>query len=570
MTPRGRQLRRGLILPITLLMLLMLGLLAGSFAFRVHADRSSFNAVTYRQQTRLAAESGIQKVLLLLRNQRETPIDWYNNPDEFNRIIVWTPEDDTLWGTNEELDEGVPAFRFSIVADDPFDDEQRCRYGLTDESGKLNLNTATPEQLARLLGQVATEEDMIVGELVDALIDWRDEDDVPREFGAEADYYGSLDTPYRPKNGNFDTVEELLLVKGFDGRVLYGEDYDRNGIMTVNEDDTDESFPEDNGDGQLNRGLFPYVTVYSRDLNTDPENRARIYLYADAEVVRGQLGEFFESQDRVDFIVAATHGGQPQEEGEGPDESDGEEKKSKDGADGAGDAGDEAGTNGQGDGGGDDRKGRGRRQEIQPGDEDEGGTPDANTNGEGKQPGGEQPSGGADQPAQLASPAELLSAEVEGMTNPLTAADLPILMERTTTVDPALPQPGLVNVLTAPPQVLRCLGELTGEQIAAILQTRLELTDEDRLSTAWLAGEDVLGPEGYARIAPYITARSLQFTVESLGYADHVGGISRLQVVIEMRGPVPQVLYYRDLTKLGAVFPIREDEQEYGFGGQRG
>ncbi|NIQ98758.1 MAG: hypothetical protein GTN78_00935, partial [Gemmatimonadales bacterium] len=86
----------------------------------------------------------------------------------------------------------------------------------------------------------------------------------------------------------------------------------------------------------------------------------------------------------------------------------------------------------------------------------------------------------------------------------------------------------------------------------------------------WLLAEGVLSPETYAEIAPYITVRSLQFTIESLGYADHVGAISRLQVVVEMRGPVPQVLYYRDLTRLGAVFPIREDEQEYGFGGQRG
>ena len=41
----------------------------------------------------------------------------------------------------------------------------------------------------------------------------------------------TLDPPYRAKNKPLDTVEELLMVKGFDGRILYGEDYNRNGYL---------------------------------------------------------------------------------------------------------------------------------------------------------------------------------------------------------------------------------------------------------------------------------------------------------------------------------------------------
>ena len=49
-------------------------------------------------------------------------------------------------------------------------------------------------------------------DVADAILDWIDEDDEPREYGAEWDYYAQLQPPYKPKNGPLDTVEELLLV----------------------------------------------------------------------------------------------------------------------------------------------------------------------------------------------------------------------------------------------------------------------------------------------------------------------------------------------------------------------
>ena len=167
------------------------------------------------------------------------------------------------------------------------------------------------------------------------------------------------------------------------------------------------------------------------------------------------------------------------------------------------------------------------------------------------------------------SPADLLTADAGG-TNPLTIDDLAVLMERTTTQDPLTVQEGLINVLTAPPEVLRCVEELPGEAIGAIMAARGELSEDERFSTAWLVTHEILTLEEYQRVAPQITAGGVQFTIESLGYADHIGTITRLQVIVEMRGPMAQVLYYRDLTSLGAVYPIREGEAEYGFGGQRG
>ena len=54
-----------------------------------------------------------------------------------------------------------------------------------------------------------------------------DEDDVSNPKGAETeDYYSLLDPPYEAKNGPFDTVRELLLVKGFSETLLTGGVFD--------------------------------------------------------------------------------------------------------------------------------------------------------------------------------------------------------------------------------------------------------------------------------------------------------------------------------------------------------
>lgn len=54
-------------------------------------------------------------------------------------------------------------------------------------------------------------------QLTDAVIDWIDGDNNTQGVGgAETDYYLSNETPYRSANQPFVSVEELLLVKGFD------------------------------------------------------------------------------------------------------------------------------------------------------------------------------------------------------------------------------------------------------------------------------------------------------------------------------------------------------------------
>ncbi len=94
-------------------------------------------------------------------------------------------------------------------------------YRITDENARINLNRATPALLDRLLAELDVEKP-IRDTIVDSIQDWRDPNDEHRLNGAESDYYLALPTPYRAKNGDFDSVEELLQVRGVTPEILHG------------------------------------------------------------------------------------------------------------------------------------------------------------------------------------------------------------------------------------------------------------------------------------------------------------------------------------------------------------
>ena len=90
-----------------------------------------------------------------------------------------------------------------------------------DEGGKININRADEETLRRVFTNLGVEEPN-KAILVDSIMDWRDPDDLHRASGAENEYYRSLTPPYTAKNGPFDTVEDLLWVRGMTAELFYG------------------------------------------------------------------------------------------------------------------------------------------------------------------------------------------------------------------------------------------------------------------------------------------------------------------------------------------------------------
>lgn len=282
--------RSGLVLPIVLVVIGLLSLTMAGFVFFVRAETAGTFAFSEAQQARLAAESGFEEFVSIARVDKHNAAAWFDNPARFRHALVWSP---AFNRENDPVRKGTPrrelsadgktpseAWRYSIVAANLEDNAKSIRYGVTPEAGKLNLNTATDEQLQQLLLPLLTGLEIENGqELINALLDWRDEDTDAREGGAESEYYNTLKPPYNAKNGPLDTIDELLLVKGFNAIVLYGEDVNGNGLLDPNEDDGDASEPTyDNADGLLNFGVAPFLTVSGREPDTALDNKQRINL----------------------------------------------------------------------------------------------------------------------------------------------------------------------------------------------------------------------------------------------------------------------------------------------------
>ena len=119
------------------------------------------------------------------------------------------------------------------------------RVDIEDESGKVNVNMASEEQI-RALVEAAGIEKNEADIITDSILDWRDSDREHRLNGAEDDYYQTLNPPYKAKNRRLETVEELLLVRGIRTEYFYG-------------------YPQRDPNGSViyKYGLSRYFTVYS-------------------------------------------------------------------------------------------------------------------------------------------------------------------------------------------------------------------------------------------------------------------------------------------------------------------
>ena len=84
---------------------------------------------------------------------------------------------------------------------------------MIDESGKIDINMGSDALLRGLL--LSTGADAAkAAQLLDAILDWRDVDVLPRPNGAEADAYGAAGLKYDPANAPFEAVEQLQQVLG--------------------------------------------------------------------------------------------------------------------------------------------------------------------------------------------------------------------------------------------------------------------------------------------------------------------------------------------------------------------
>lgn len=189
----------------------------------------------------------------------------------------------------------------------------RAHFGLIPEAGKISLNSLVDHDTLRAALSSAHG---MTPEITAAICDWEDSNDtVDSDGGAERTdtHYQGATIPYAPRNGKFETIDELRLVRGVTDDLFFGEDTNNNGRLDPGEDA--------NGNGKLDLGLRDLVTLetlepgtLSTDILTDINDVSPVSSLLDAKS-RPELFQFLfglNERIRLESVALREQALQPQ------------------------------------------------------------------------------------------------------------------------------------------------------------------------------------------------------------------------------------------------------------------
>jgi general secretion pathway protein K len=222
--------QRGVALVLVIWVVTLLTVVAGSFAYSVRTDTRAARNAALMARGEAIAQAAVARAAIELFKPQTSP-------------EVWRREE----APREWLFDGA-----------------RVSVRLTDESAKIDINSANNELLKGLfrVGGMADDEAVSV---LDAVLDWRDTDSIRRPFGAEEPDYAQAGLRGRPANYPFQATEELQLVLGMRPEVF--------------------------------QRIAPMITVYSRHPGVNPYLASRTTLLAIPGVTEEQVDAYLAERD---------------------------------------------------------------------------------------------------------------------------------------------------------------------------------------------------------------------------------------------------------------------------------
>ncbi len=172
--------QQGVALVLVMWVAVLMTVIVGSFALTARTETLQARHLFDTTRARQAAEAGLHRAVFELRNQ---------DPE-----TRWFADGRTYPTRFENAD---------------------LEISIRDESGKIDINQADREMLVALFSSLDLDLQE-VEELVDAVIDWRDPDDLVSVHGAEDDDYEAAGFPYGAKDADFDIAAEIQQVMGMD------------------------------------------------------------------------------------------------------------------------------------------------------------------------------------------------------------------------------------------------------------------------------------------------------------------------------------------------------------------
>ncbi len=128
----------------------------------------------------------------------------------------------------------------------------------------------------------------------------------------------------------------------------------------------------------------------------------------------------------------------------------------------------------------------------------------------------------------------------------MDADDFALIADRITISDES--RKGLVNVNTAPQEVLACIPGIGTDNASSLVVYR-QSNPESIDSVAWLT--KVLDEQDAIEAGPYVTVNSYQFTADVVAVGHDGKGCQRSVFIIDASGEEPEIRYRKDMNRLG-------------------
>ncbi len=189
----------GVALFMVLWVLTMLSIIVGEFCYAMRTEVNITRNLKEKTQAYYIALAGANLGIAELVNHRGVFSITEADDIEETKTIPW------------RLNADIPVI--------PFENGE-YKIKIDNESGKIDLNLVDKPLLKAVLRHSDLTDAQVNG-IADAILDWRDKDRLHRLNGAEDDYYMNLPEPYQCKDGDFESTEELLLVKGITSDVYH-------------------------------------------------------------------------------------------------------------------------------------------------------------------------------------------------------------------------------------------------------------------------------------------------------------------------------------------------------------
>lgn len=536
---------KGSVLLLVLVVVAMMGLGTGSYLVLMHNEHVAARYTGSKQQARMLAESGADFLKLFL-SQSKSSIDAQGGVYE---NLTWMQ-------AQLVADDAAMDFRgrFTVVAPaESMGFYGGFRFGLEDESAKLNLNALAAKSSSGSRssgsggstgsssgsggssgnggsgsgssgssnnnpGQMSAEEEArfrlmalpgMTEDVADAILDWIDEDDEPRAYGAEEEHYTSLTPSYEPRNGPLTSLDELLQVRGVTPELLYGSDVNRNFALEVTETPRGAVALVDNFNGQMDRGWAAYLTLYGMELLETPEGDEKIDLNAgDLQQLYDDLSPYV-GDDEAKFIVLYRQYGPAGEDAEG-------------------------------------RKTSASSIQL---DFDKSGSTNINSVLDlvGASVSIQSEENNQAPPELVESPWQESSAEGRSLMDLLDYAR----------AESDLRIRGRINVNQASRAVLLSIPSMTDTLADQIISRRMPIVDPvagEGRHALWLWADGIVDLEEMRELEPYLTAGGDVYSCQIVGFFDGAPMQSRLRVVLDRTSSTVEALVWEDLSTLGTGF----------------